>query len=319
MIQRADEVVQAAYNLLLNREPEPVGLKHWSIALQNGLSRVEFVRAILASTEFKQTMEAVEDLTRYHDVDLVIPVRGQQLRVPASDISLVPHLLKHRCWEPHVTRYLTSELRPSHVFVDVGANVGYFTVLCAPLVNRVVAFEPVASTYGYCQMNIDLNGLSNVDVRQQALWREETTLRIRLDPSSVMTASVATNGDDATFESISAVPLDALVASRRLELPRLDILKMDAEGAELSALIGMRDTLARYRPRLVMEVNRPMLTAHGASADDIWAFLRDLSYDIYAFEHWKEQDPIFVPDLDDLKRRCPPDSLIDIVAISQSQ
>jgi len=319
MIDGADEVVRAAYNLLLDREPEPVGLKHWSTALRNGLSKVEFVRAVLASAEFKQTMDAVEDMSGYRDVDLIIPVRGQQLRVPASDISLVPHLLKQRCWEPHLTWYLTRELRPSHVFIDVGANVGYFTVICAPLVSRVIAFEPVASTYHYCRMNIALNGLSNVDLRQQALWREETTMRIRVDSSSVMTASLVTNGGDATSESISAVPLDALVASRRLELPRLDMLKMDAEGAELSALIGMRDTLTRCRPRIVMEVNRPTLASLDASVDDVWAFLRDLSYEVYAFETWTEQDPTHVPDLDDLKRRCPPDSLIDIVAIGETR
>ena len=168
-------------------------------------------------------------------------------------------------------------------------------------------------------MNIALNGLSNVDLRQQALWREETTMRIRVDSSSVMTASLVTNGGDATSESISAVPLDALVASRRLELPRLDMLKMDAEGAELSALIGMRDTLTRCRPRIVMEVNRPTLASLDASVDDVWAFLRDLSYEVYAFETWTEQDPTHVPDLDDLKRRCPPDSLVDIVAIGETR
>ncbi len=317
MIQRADEVVHAAYNLLLSRDPEPAGLEHWSHALENGFSRVEFVRAMLASAEFKQSMAAVADLTDYHDVDLVIPVRGQQFRVPASDISLVPRLLKQRCWEPHLTRYLTRELRPSHVFVDVGANVGYFTVICAPLVHRVIAFEPVAQTYGYCKTNVELNKVTNVDLRQQALWSEETTLRIRLDPSSVMTASVVTNGDGPAFESISAVDLDTLVSTGRLDLPRLDVLKMDAEGAELSALIGMRQTLARCRPRIVMEINRPMLALLGASADEVWAFLDDLSYEIRAFEHWKEQDPSAVSSLDELKRLCPSDSLIDIVAIAQ--
>jgi FkbM family methyltransferase len=318
VIQAADEVVRAAYNLLLSREPEPVGLRHWASALQNGLSRVEFVRAMLASAEFRQTMAAIEDLTPYQDVDLIIPIRGQQFRVPASDISLVPILLKYRCWEPHITRYLTREIRPSHVFVDVGANVGYFTVLCAPLADRVVAFEPVARTCGYCRTNVELNKLTNVELRQQALWHEETTLQINLDSSSVMTAAVVTNGSAATFETISAVSLDGLIATGRLDLPRLDILKMDAEGAELSALIGMHETLARCRPRIVMEINRATLALLGASVDEVWDCLSDLSYEIRAFEPWKEQDPVPVASLDDLKRLCPPDSLIDIVAIQRS-
>ena len=75
MIARAEEVVQAVYNLLLNREPEPAGLKYWSQALDDGLSRAEFVRAVLASTEFTEQMASLSDLTRYRDVDSDHPHR----------------------------------------------------------------------------------------------------------------------------------------------------------------------------------------------------------------------------------------------------
>jgi FkbM family methyltransferase len=316
MIQPAD-VVRSAYNLLLGRDPEPAGLRHWSHALENGLSRVEFVRAILASAEFRDTMTAVEDLTRFQNVDLIIPVCGRALRVPASDVSLVPHLLKHRCWEPHVTRYLRQQLRRSHVFLDVGANLGYFTVLCAPLVERVVAFEPVVRTYDYCKANVEMNGLTNVDLRRCALWCEDTTLQIRTDSSSVMTASVVPEGQAPPSESIDAVSLDSLIGDGRLSLDRLDVLKMDAEGAEMSALRGMRSTIERFRPQIIMEVNRPMLAALGAAVEDVWDFFDDLSYGIGALEHWKEQDPIPVESVDDLKRLCPSDALIDIVAVSR--
>jgi FkbM family methyltransferase len=316
MIARAEEIVQAAYNLLLNRDPEPAGLKHWSHALDDGLSRVEFVRAVLASTEFREQMASVEDLTKYRDIDLIIPIGANQFRVPASDISLVPHLLAHRCWEPHIMRHLTQHLQPSHVFMDAGANLGYFTVLSAPLVERVIAFEPVARNYAYCGANIALNGLGNVDLRRCGLWREDRTLRIRSDSSSVMTAAVALAPDDGTLalEPIRAVSLDTMVDSGGLELPRLDVVKMDIEGAEMAALLGMRRTIARFRPRIIMEVNRPMLRACGATVDDVWDFFTGFSYEIRAFEHWQERDPAPVACLDELRRRCPPDSLIDIVA-----
>jgi FkbM family methyltransferase len=316
MIVRSEEVVQSAYNLLLNREPEPAGLKHWAHALDHGLSRVEFVRAVLASTEFRAQMASVEDLTKYRDIDLIIPVGGSQFRVPASDISLVPHLMAHRCWEPHVMRYLTQHLRPSHVFMDVGANLGYFTVLSAPLVERVIAFEPVARNHAYCGANIALNGLTNVDLRRCGLWREDRTLQITCDSSSVMTAAVAVDAADGSpaLEPIRAVSLDSLVQSGGLKLPRLDVVKMDIEGAEMSALTGMRGTLSRFRPRIIMEVNRPMLDACDASVEEVWDFFKGLSYEVRAFEHWQERDPDPVANLEQLTRLCPPDSLIDIVA-----
>ena len=319
MIARADEVVHAAYNLLLNREPEPVALTHWTQALDGGLSRVEFVRAVLASTEFRGQMEAIADLTEYRDIDLIIPIDTHQFRVPASDLSLVPHLLNLRCWEPHVLWYLKQHLRPSHVFMDVGANLGYFTVLAAPLVERVIAFEPVASNHAYCSANIALNGLTNVDLHHCGLWREDRTLHVTSDSSSVMTATVAVgvNGSAGALEPIRAVSLDSLVQQGGLALSRLDLIKMDIEGAEMSALIGMEGMLSRFRPGIIMEINRPRLEACDASIDDVWDYFQSHSYGVSAFQPWQERDPEPIATLQALKHRCPPDSLIDIVAIDK--
>ena len=210
--------------------------------------------------------------------------------------------------------YLARELRTSSVFMDVGANLGYFTVLCAPLVSRVIAFEPVAKTASYCEANLALNHLANVDLRRIGLWHENATVHINTDSSSVMTASLAPTSAVSGGESIEVVSLDTLCATGGLDLDRLDVIKMDAEGAELSALIGMRAPLERLHPQVVMEINRPALASLGATVDEIWDLLQGLSYDIHAFEHWTEQAPEPVATLDGLKQRCPEDALIDIVA-----
>ena len=134
MVLQADEVVELVYELLLKRKPEAGALQHWSTALTDGLTHDQFVQAVLGSSEFRRHLGTADT---HDDVDLVIPMMGRQLRVPASDRDLVPTLLRDRTWEPHLTRYLLRELRPSDVFLDAGANLGYFTVLCAPLVDRV--------------------------------------------------------------------------------------------------------------------------------------------------------------------------------------
>jgi FkbM family methyltransferase len=313
MMIETSELVHAAYQLLLSRDPEPAALRHWSHMLDNGLSRVEFVRAVLASREFRQHMAEVGDLTKYRDVDLIIPVDGRRFMAPASDVSLVPHLLRERRWEPHILSYLTRTLRPEDVFMDAGANVGYFTVLCAARAARVIAFEPVESTHRYCAANIELNGVHNVELWRCGLWHEDTTLHIRSDSSSVMTAAI-TAQEEPAVEVIEAVSLDSLIRRGLLDLPRLDILKMDIEGAEVSALTGMRETLTRLRPTIVMEVNRPLLAAMNVGVEDVWNFLGGLSYRIAVFEAWKEQDARPIDTLDDLEQACPADGLVDILA-----
>ena len=314
MNQRPQEVVAAAYQLLLDREPEPAGLKHWSSALEGGLAQTEFVRAMLGSAEFRARMDIAGSLARYDDIDVVVPIGSSRFTLPASDTSLVPHLLAHRCWEPHIQAWLRRTLEPSHVFVDIGANVGYFTVLFAPLVARVVAFEPAPGSYRYCKSNIELNGLTNVDLHAVGLWDADTTLQVRSDASSLMTTAVAPSADAGTGEVISVVSLDNLIR-RGLDLPRLDVIKMDIEGAEVRALRGMRRTLARFRPAIVMEVNRPALAVCEATVDEVWDFLTGMGYEIRAFEAWKPRDPDPVPTLAGLKARCPEDSLIDILAV----
>ena len=315
----SEEVVRLAYHLLLNRDPEAAGLRHWSSAIDNGLSRIEFVRAVLASPEFRQQM-TVADVSGFRDVDLIIPLGQQKLQVPASDISLVPHLLKDRCWEPHITRFFDRELRPDHVFLDVGANLGYFTVRYAPKVARVVAFEPAAANRGYCATNIAINRLDNVELHAVGLWHEDTTLHVRTDSSCVGMAAITLADDvsEGSVEEIRAASLDTMVRDRIVDLPALDFIKMDIEGAELSALMGMRETIARHRPCIVMEINRPALAACGATVDGVWDFLTTRGYRISAFEHWQARDPHPLATLDDLKRLCPADTLIDIAAVPVS-
>ena len=313
MTSNASQVVKAAYNLLLNREPDPGGLSYWEQALEGGLPQTDFVRAVLNSPEFKHSPGSV-DVTTLRDVDLVIPVNRYQFRVPATDVSVVPHLLAQRCWEPHIMGFLARELQPAHVFLDVGANIGYFTVQCAALVHRVVAFEPVAKAHGYCAMNIEMNGLRNVELRQCALWHEDALLEIRSDESCLGSSSVAAVPGETSLETIRGVSLDNLVRCGNLDLPRLDVVKMDIEGAELSALTGMRDTIARLRPKVVMEINRPALAAFGSTVDDVWAWLKAIDYEIRAFHHWKDREPSPVATLEELTRLCPADALLDVVA-----
>jgi len=314
MAPKSEELLKAVYQLLLDRDPEPGGLKHWSSILQNGLSKQEFLHAVLSSSEFQEKVGS-PDFSTYEGVDLIIPIFNHQLRVPASDLSLVPHLLTHRSWEPHLTRYLMLTLKPDDVFMDVGANLGYYTVMCSPLVHRVVAFEPASISHGYCKANIDLNNLRNVDLFQYGLWHEEAVATMHFDRSSVMRASISLDELPTTAGSICCTSLDGLIRRGDMVLPRLDVVKMDIEGAELSALQGMKKTIAEFRPRIIVELNRTTLGYFGKTTNEIWDFFCDMSYAIYAFEQWQETDPRLVNTLEDLNDSCPADSLIDIVAV----
>jgi hypothetical protein len=90
---------------------------------------------------------------------------------------------------------------------------------------------------------------------------------------------------------------------------------MDIEGAEPFALEGMKASLEKFRPRIVMELNRPALARFDTGVADIWNFFSARSYKLLAFKHWEEMAPFPVNSLDELHALCPEDSLLDLLAI----
>ena len=135
-------------------------------------------------------------------------------------------------------------LKAGDVVVDGGAFIGSFAVVAAKLVGpggRVVAFEPDSVSRERLCSNLELNGLGNVTVVGKALW--DTDERLRFSDSHYAGAAIVTGGGGVEVEAVS---LDAELA--RLDIPTVDFIKMDVEGAELRAVEGCQRLMATCRP-----------------------------------------------------------------------
>ncbi len=160
--------------------------------------------------------------------------------------------------EPEVVEAMVRTVRPGHVFYDIGANIGYFTLVAARMVGRdgrVVAFEPVPWCADAVATNIALNELANAEVRAEAVGAASgrAGLRVVRDASQSMLASLSRGADAREEIDVEVVALDDLVSSAAIPPP--DVLKLDIEGAEILALAGMRETIARHRPRIICEIH----------------------------------------------------------------
>jgi FkbM family methyltransferase len=194
-------------------------------------------------------------------------------------------------YEPHVTQVLAHVLRSGDVFVDAGANLGYFTILAAKRVGpagKVIAFEPASTPYRYCKFNLELNCLVNVTLLQMALWddyayKEIYTSPIFLGGAHLEQTEVSETPPGHTKEAIRCVPLDGLIAST-IKVERIRLIKLDIEGAEPFALRGMRKALLNNRPLLLVEVNRHCLQDFfSLDTEAIWGQLVDLDYRAFLF------------------------------------
>jgi FkbM family methyltransferase len=185
--------------------------------------------------------------------------RGQQIVLQLDDwIPFQIFLTGTYAIEEAQTRYFRRLVRPGMVVVDVGANIGYYTLQAASRVGssgRVHAFEPVAATYARLVRNIRLNGLANVVALQSAVGSRRGRERIFLADGS-NTASSRLSGPPPNptgrTEDVEIGTLDDYVAGRRI--PRVDIVKIDVEGHELAVLQGMERLLVHGAPLVLLEV-----------------------------------------------------------------
>lgn len=176
---------------------------------------------------------------------------GAKMLVDTRDAAISPWIVLDGLWETHVTGWLQQTLRPGQVFVDIGANVGYFTLLGGQLVGpggKVVAVEAHAGLAELLRRNVIMNGLYGyVTTWHRAAWSSTTRLQLhqRLNFSGASSVGAIGQealdrlGDTEEMVEVQAVRVDDLLEG----LPPVDVLKIDIEGAELQALTGLARTL----------------------------------------------------------------------------
>ena len=184
---------------------------------------------------------------------------GDEMRVVLPEESAC-QIFCYGVIEEDVTSFLLTYLTEGMTFIDVGANLGYFSLLAAQLVQpsgRVHAFEPARQTCDILRHNTRRH--HHITVQQQALWSSRTTLPFHeygqryAALNSVRKHRLIQEGNLAPKQSydVECVSLDEYCTAFDVAP---DFIKIDAETAEPQILRGGRHTLARYRPIIVLEV-----------------------------------------------------------------
>lgn len=154
--------------------------------------------------------------------------------------------------EPEVVQFFAEYVKPGDTVYDLGANVGYFTLIAAALTGprgKVVAYEPIPSNVEALRRNVQLNGLANVEIVEAAISERDGTAAISFGLSDQV-ASLVASRTSGTF-TVRTVSLDAEAA--RVGVPA--VIKCDIEGAEHVAFSRAELALAG-RPALLCEVHR---------------------------------------------------------------
>ena len=197
--------------------------------------------------------------------------------------------------EPRSVGILSELLEPGMVVFDVGANIGYYSLIVAGLVGvdgRVHAFEPTPALAERIRLNRALNALTHITVNQVAVADASGTASLHIsleDPeaNSLFQMEAGTNQISVPTTTLDTYAADAALA-------RIDFIKIDCEGSELNVLRGATSLLNENGPILLVECNAASLAACGASVSDLCFFLREASYECYCLEQLKgTPDPVW--------------------------
>ncbi len=221
---------------------------------------------------------------------IVRPVRmqlepGVSLNLDPQDLVSVSILRSHE-WQAGVWTALNSRLMPGAVLLDVGAHIGYFSMKGAAKVGpkgRVVSFEPNPETLVQLRSNVDASHVESiVTVEPIAATDHDQQLTLYAARGINTGASSLSKDNAGVFDEhpqgypVRGRPIDDVVSE--LGLTRVDAIKIDVEGAEVSVLRGALKTLTKYHPKVVIEVDERQLAGFGTKPADVEALLKQAGY-----------------------------------------
>ncbi|MCA1320521.1 FkbM family methyltransferase [Bacillus tianshenii] len=205
------------------------------------------------------------------------------LMVSADDLSLMPSLVTNGYIEYPLTNYFINEVKSGDTVVDIGTNVGYFTLLAGKLVGnqgKVIGFEANTNVFSLLEDNIAMNWLTEqIAVYNKAVYSENTTLKLKISNKfqgdSTLKKNSLLNDADNILLNVEAISLD----SELNHLKQIDVLKIDIEGGEYHAFLGMMDMIKLKKiKRIVFEWNKKML------GDEVEPFAELLKEILYSYD-----------------------------------
>lgn len=185
-------------------------------------------------------------------------------------------------WDRRGLNFLRNYLKKDDVFIDVGANIGAYSLVASKIVGkggRIHSFEPVTKVFERFGENIRLNNMTNITANQKAVYNTSDIISIFV--SSVENAGMSSvfhhDSESGIIEKVQAITIDDYVD--KMNLQRVNMIKIDIEGAELFALQGMQNTLKKFRPITIIEISEDVLKNSNQSGLEVSDFMKSMGYE----------------------------------------
>jgi len=207
----------------------------------------------------------------------------------------------NKSYEEFETELVKRTIKEGNVVVDIGANIGYFTLIFAKLVGKngsVFAFEPELNNFNILKKNIEINNYANVKLVKKAISDKTKIMRLFLNDSNKGSHTLGKQKNNKQSTEIESVRLDDFFDINN----KIDFIKIDIEGAEIDAINGMSKILQNNKDlKILIEYNPLMLKGFGITSQKFFTTLRELNFNIYDLDD-QNKKLIHIKSADDLEK-----------------
>lgn len=242
----------------------------------------------------------------------IVEIQGSKMyvnpnKLPKSFRKTFRMYIMPGVWEELTTEMFKKVIKEGDTVVDVGANIGYFTLLATRLVSRsgkVYAFEPEPRNYNLLLKNIEVNRYDNIVTVQKAVSNVTETVRLFLDDKDTGAHTIYQPDTERKFIDVQSVTLDEFFKDKKHPI---DVIKMDIEGAEMAALLGMKRIIRENKNlKMFVEFHFPSIRRRCDSPEEfVRRLLDDYHFSILAIgDYLKDRKCMKINNVDELMNFC---------------
>ncbi len=207
--------------------------------------------------------------------------------------------INNAAYEPFETELVKREVKNNYTVLDLGANIGYYTLIFARLVGscgKVFSFEPDPENFKILAKNVEINRYRNVYLTKKAVSDKTSNTLLYLSEANAGDHRIYDSGDGRKSVQIETVRLDDFFENNP---PKIDFIKMDIQGAEGGALLGMRGLLKASKNLKILSEFWPFgLKRFGTEPEEFLRQLEGLGFKLYEVKELeKKLEPVNIPTL----------------------
>ena len=233
------------------------------------------------------------DAFQYHDIEKVTKRLDADISINLYLDSVLSRLIFSGQFEDNEINFVKKNLGEGDIFLDVGANVGLFSLYASKAVGKsgkVIAFEPTPKIYERLEENIELNHLKNIETYPIAISNEIGTTNFHIAENGYDAWNSIANLNqlgEANIAEVACTTLDDFIETEKVDINRIKLIKIDVEGWELPVLQGCKNLLMQAKNMMLMvEFTDENLASSSFSAKELFEFIKSFGF------NWHELDSL---------------------------